>query len=296
MTHTSSSITLRIGQFSESPVLAVAAVLGLDERFGVSWTTQRVPSSPAQFASLRDGEMDVAITSPDNVILYATTDRNPLGEQLPVRFLRPIDRGLGLALYTDPGIRALTELEGRPLGVDVMNSGFALLLLRMLRDAGLDATTMAFEAIGATPKRLGAVLDGTVVGTILNAETAVRAEESGLTRWLASVDVSDDYLGTVLVTMADRDTEGVDGLLALWQEATDFISSAPAARVSELLGASAPALATPAYVALLQSTEFGCVADASVSLEQLRVLADIRTSVGAYAPTDDQLAALLAAH
>lgn len=294
MSNARAPIALRIGQFSESPVLAVASALGLDERFGITWTTQRVPSSPAQFASLRDGEMDAAITSPDNVILYATTDRNPLGDQLPVRFLRPIDRGLGLALYTDPGIPDMAALESATLGVDVMNSGFALLLLRMLRDAGLDPESMRFEAIGATPKRLGAVLDGDVAGTILNAETAVRAEEAGLRRWVSSIDVSEDYLGTVLVAMGDREIEGLDRLLGLWEEATSFILTAPGERVGEALASSAPALASPAYVALLQSTEFGCVADSSVSLAQLRVLADIRTSVGAYAPTDDQLASLIA--
>ena len=80
---------IRVGQFSESPVLAIARALELNTRFGIDWETQRVQSSPGQFKSLRSNEMDIAITSPDNVLLYATTPNNPLKEQLDVQFLRP---------------------------------------------------------------------------------------------------------------------------------------------------------------------------------------------------------------
>jgi hypothetical protein len=72
-----SSHVIRIGQFSESPVLAVARALDLNTRFGIEWETQRVQSSPGQFESLRSNEIDIAITSPDNVLLYATTANNP---------------------------------------------------------------------------------------------------------------------------------------------------------------------------------------------------------------------------
>ncbi len=230
--------TIRVGQFSESPILAVASALGLAQKYGVTWETQRVPSSPGQFGWLRDGEIDVAITSPDNVLLYATTDQNPLGQQLDTRLLRPIDRGLGLALYTDARLEHLGALRGSTLGVDVLNSGFALLLLRMLKDAGVDASTIAFEAVGATPKRLGAITDGLVVGTILNAETAVAAEELGLRRWVTSADVSPDYLGTVLVQAGRRTTEAVERFLALWDEAATGLREIPelAARMARVKG------------------------------------------------------------
>ena len=38
--------SIRVGQFSESPVLAVARALGLDDKYQVTWETTRVPSSP----------------------------------------------------------------------------------------------------------------------------------------------------------------------------------------------------------------------------------------------------------
>jgi ABC-type nitrate/sulfonate/bicarbonate transport system substrate-binding protein len=285
---------IRVGQFSESPVLAIARALELNTLFGIEWETQRVQSSPGQFESLRSAEMDIAITSPDNVLLYATTAQNPLKEQLDIQFLRPIDRGLRLALYTSADIKSVEDFTGSTLGVDVMSSGFAILMLQMLASLGIDHSTINFEAIGATPKRLGAIQDGTVKGTVLNAETAVAAEQAGLRRWATSTDVSDDYLGTVLVQMAGPVSDHTRAFLDLWEAATQAILSSSTAELIELLGSQAPALANAEYVGILQSPEYGCLAGETVSAEQLRVLAEIRRLSGAYTPSDADILRLTA--
>lgn len=286
--------TLRIGQFSESPVLAVARALGLDSQYGLDWETHRVPSSPAQFGSLRSGELDIAITSPDNVMLYATTENNPLGETLDLHFLRTIDRGMGLALYTDSTISAPADLATATLGVDVMSSGFALLLLRMLDHLGVDRREITFEAVGATPKRLGAILAGEIQGSVLNAETAISAQEAGLTQWVTSRDVSDNYLGTVLAQLGDTVSPAVSDFLLMWDDATRSIHELEPLDVMVLLQAQAPALAAAPYVDLLRSTDFGVMLDDQVNVEHLRVLAEIRRATSAYAPSDDELQRLAA--
>ncbi len=277
---------IRIGQFSESPVLAVARALGLHTRFGIEWETQRVQSSPGQFESLRSNEMDIAITSPDNVLLYATTAQNPLKEQLDIQFLRPIDRGMRLALYTSSDIGAVEDFAGSTLGVDVMSSGFAILLLQMLASLGVDHSTINFEAVGATPKRLDAMKDGTIHGSVLNAEAGVAAEQAGFRRWATSTDVSDDYLGTVLVQMAGPVSEHTRAFLDMWEAATQAIRSSTTAELIELLGTQAPALANAEYVGIVQSPEYGCLTGEVVSAEQLTVLAEIRHLSAAYTPSE----------
>jgi ABC-type nitrate/sulfonate/bicarbonate transport system substrate-binding protein len=291
-----SSHVIRIGQFSESPVLAVARALDLNTRFGIEWETQRVQSSPGQFESLRSNEIDIAITSPDNVLLYATTANNPLKEQLDVQFLRPIDRGLRLALYTSSDIGSVEDFAGSTLGVDVMSSGFAILMLQMLASLGVDHSTITFEAIGATPKRLGAIQDGTVQGTVLNAETAVAAERAGLRRWATSTDVSDDYLGTVLVQMSGPVSEHTRAFLDMWEAATQAILTSSAEDLVGLLESQAPALANDDYVAIINSAEYGCLAGEVVSAEQLTVLAEIRRLSGAYTPSEADIIRLAASN
>lgn len=280
---------IRVGQFSESPVLAVARAMELDIQFGVDWETQRVQSSPGQFESLRSGEMDLAITSPDNVLLYATTAQNPLKEQLELQLLRPIDRGMGLALYTSQEITSVDDFTGSTLGVDVMSSGFAILLLQMLSSLGVDHSSINFEAVGATPKRLGAITEGTVQGSVLNAESAVAAERAGLRRWATSTDVSSNYVGTVLVQMAGPIGEHTRAFLNLWEAATEAILSLSSTELIDVLGREAPALANPEYVALLQSADYGCIQGKTVNADQLRVLAQIRSKSGAYTPSEEDI-------
>lgn len=284
---------IRIGQFSESPVLAAARALKLDKKHEVDWTTERVPSSPSQFHSLQEGSIDIAITSPDNVLLYGTTDQNPINEKLDLKFLRSIDRGLGLALYSSAEVSSLEGFRGATIGVDVPNSGFAFLLFSMLSNLGVGRAEYELEAVGATPKRLAAVTEGNVVATVLNAETAIAAENAGLRKWATSKDVSDNYLGTVLVQVGSSQTEQVHRFLALWEEATEGILSMSPEELARLLEKENLSLADPRYIGLLQSEDFGLLRRSSVSGEQLMILADIRSKFGAYRPSGDAIADLL---
>ena len=284
---------IRIGQFSESPVLAVARALKLDKKHEIDWTTERVPSSPSQFQSLQEGSIDIAITSPDNVLLYGTTDQNPINEKLALKFLRSIDRGLGLALYSSDEVSSVEGFRGATIGVDVPNSGFAFLLFSMLSNLGVDRADYELEAVGATPKRLAAVTEGKVVATVLNAETAIAAENAGLKKWATSKDVSDNYLGTVLVQVGSSQTEQVHRFLALWEEATEAILSMSPEELRRLLENENPSLADPRYIGLLQSEDFGLLRSSSVSSEQLMILADIRSKFGAYRPSNEAISDLV---
>jgi len=284
---------LRIGQFSESPVLAIADALGLGERYGLEWTTHRVPSSPAQFQSLVSNEIDIAITSPDNVLLYSSTADNPLGQKLNLRLLRAIDRGLGLALYTRNDLH-LSALRGEKLGVDVPNSGFAFLLFALAGRLGLSREDYEISSVGATPKRLDALVSGEISATILKAETALKAERQGIQRRATSHDVSPDYLGTVLVEAAPGNDDVSARLAAMWSEAVDFILSSEPDEIERLLAPRFPSLAESGYVSLLQSSIFGLIRDPIVSELQLNTLLEIREEVGAYVPSREALLELVA--
>ena len=284
---------VKTGQFSESPVLAVAKAIGLDDKFAIDWETRRVPSSPGQFDWLSNGEIDIAITSPDNVMLYATTDSNPLGKKLSLSILRTIDRGLGLSLFTSPEITDPQQLEGARFGVDVPNSGFAFLLFALAKKLGVERDRYELESVGATPKRLDSVLTGAVAATILNAETAVEAESQGLRKWSSSVDLSDDYLGTVLVQLTEARDERTEVFLEMWEEATDFILLSDPADLGELLSSDFPKLATSQYLEILKSREYGLLRNPETTLQQLLLLAKIRADFGAYTPTEESLVELL---
>jgi ABC-type nitrate/sulfonate/bicarbonate transport system substrate-binding protein len=291
--HMETRRSVRVGQFSSSPVLGAARVLGLDARHGLDVVARPVPSSPGQFALLRDDDIDVAITSPDNVLLYATTDNNPLHELLPVRMIRAIDHGLGLSLVTRPDITALEDFVGARLGVDVVRSGFALLLFSMLARLDVDQRSVTFAEHGSTPNRLKSLLAGQIDGTIVNAESRVRAVDAGMRVWSTSVDVSASYLGTVLAVRIDCDPRVASGVVSMWDDTTRWLLEASEADVIACLGSADPALGNVEYARLLRDPSFGLIDVPSVEVSDLRVLASIRRQCGAYEPDDATLASLV---
>ena len=283
---------LVIGQFSDSAVIHAIRHLELDRKSNLELEVTRVPSSPGQFTSLRDGDIDVAVTSPDNVLLYATTDNQPLGEKLDIRMLRTIDRGLGLAMFSRPEFQSVSDLRGTAVGVDVVRSGFALLLFRMLAKGGVERESVTFEELGATPKRLIAMQEGKASATILNAESRVAAIDAGMREWFTSADISDNYLGTVLAVRADFDPKVAQPLVEIWSEATRWLVESPVADVATVLAAANPALGTPGYVELLRDPRFGLLLDPEVKATDLEELCRIRREAGAYAPSADAVSAL----
>src|SRR3954452_4658672 len=117
---------LVIGAFSPSVLLRVSRRIGLLAERGLDVVEKPVSSSPAQFRALIDGDLDAALTSPDNVVAYRFDPGNPLGEIADVRIVSAIDRGLGLGVYARPGLESAVDLKGATIGVDVPGSGFAL--------------------------------------------------------------------------------------------------------------------------------------------------------------------------
>ncbi len=287
------SRVLTVGQFSESPVLVAADHLGLLTDAGLEIRRERVPSSPDQFGSLARGDLDLVITSPDNVLLYGTTSANPLGVRLDLRMERAIDRGLGLALVTRPGIATPADLRTRVLAVDVTRSGFALLLFRMLDHLGVDRSSVEIRELGSTPRRATALIDGEIDGTILNAESRVRALRAGMTAWVSSADLYPNYLGTVLAAPAGADRDPIDRLLEVWDRATTWLRDAAASDVRAALARQGEDLGSAEYLDLLRTPSFGLVADPVVDVADLQVLAAIRRDSGAYAPDDGALAGLV---
>ena len=195
------STTLRVGYFTPSVLLHLAREWGALGDAHLDVVEVSVPSSPAQFRSLRDGELDVVLTSPDNVLAYRFLLDNPLGENLPVEILGAVDRGLGLSLWTGPTVPAVDAVREGGLGVDVAQSGFAFVAYALLGRRGLTPDDYEIKALGSTPRRVDALVEGTCAATILNAGNELVAATRGCTR-IATVDELGPYIGTVVATLA----------------------------------------------------------------------------------------------
>ena len=193
---------LRLGLFSPSVPHLVAVREGYYAEQGLIVHQRRIPSSAALLRGLRDGDLDVALTSPDNIANFRLNkvDDGPVD----ARIIAAVDQAGSISLMGRPGIDEPGQIRRGSVAVDARNSGFAFLLYELLNSAGLapDIDYRVLEA-GGTPSRFEALLAGSFEATILNAGFDVRAQAEGGTLLIPTVDVIPDYLSTVLAARGD---------------------------------------------------------------------------------------------
>ncbi len=270
---------LVVGAFSPSVLLSVARRTGRLDEHDLEVEEVPVASSPAQFRSLLDGELDVALTSPDNVLAYRFSPTNPLGRLLDARIVSGVDRGMGLALYGRPGIASPEQLRGARLGVDVPTSGFALAMYALTESLGVSREEYELVALGATPRRRAALLAGDCDATMLNAGNELIAEQHGCTALARVRDICSPYLGTVLAVTGDAEVDGAQALAAALVATVDDVlarrvDDAAAQEAATRLGLP-PGLAQR-YVERLRDPAEGLVAAGEVDAAALRTLATLR--------------------
>jgi ABC-type nitrate/sulfonate/bicarbonate transport system substrate-binding protein len=216
------AVDLTVGTFTPSFLIELARRDGRFAEAGLNVVEEPVTSSPQQFRSLADGDYDVVFTNPDNVIAYQFLNDNPLGERLSLRVVAGIDRGLGLGLYR--GAHVADPVHAGRLGVDVASSGFAFIAYEVLARHGVSLSDVTIETLGATPRRVDALVAGDCDYTILNAGNDLRAAAQGCVLITPVTDIG-PYLGTVLCAMRNTDTAKVAALNRFRDVLADTIMS-----------------------------------------------------------------------
>jgi ABC-type nitrate/sulfonate/bicarbonate transport system substrate-binding protein len=193
---------VRLGLFSPSLPHLVAVREGYYEERGVTVEQQRIPSSAGLLRALRDGDLDVALTSPDNIANFRL---NKAGDgHLDARIIAAVDQAGSISLMGRPGVDAPGQVRGGTVAVDARNSGFAFLLYELLKSQDL-APGIDYRVLeaGGTPSRFEALLAGGFEATILNAGFDVRAQAAGGSLLIRTADVIPDYLSIVLAARGE---------------------------------------------------------------------------------------------
>ena len=276
--------TAVVASFTPSVVLDLAASTGRLDAAGVAVREVPVTSSPGQFRSLLDDEIQVALTSPDNVLAYRYNPANPLGTLADVRMVAAVDRGMGLGLYARPGL-GVDDLRGARVGVDVPTSGFALALYALADSLGVGRDDYELVTLGSTPQRLQALLAGECDATMLNAGNELAGEAAGCVRLARATDVCSPYLGVVVAIAGDTHLDLArrtsDAMLDVARTiVAGGLTDEAAESAARRLGLDDDAALR--YVDRLRDPADGLVPDGVVDAKALRTLVELRTR---YLPT-----------
>jgi len=133
---------LRVIAFSRPAAFVVAEGEGhfADESLAVEYTRAR--GSAPQLDALLRGELDLAHTAADNIVMRVDRD----GADLAVVCVAEL--GVAQRLVVRPEIDRVADLRGRTLGVDAAESGYATLLYAILERRGVARGAYQVSAVG----------------------------------------------------------------------------------------------------------------------------------------------------
>ena len=279
---------IRLGYFSLSIVSRVAAAQGTYTAYGVDVVEQPVASSVDQFRRLVWGELDVLLTSPDNVLTYRVNHSNPIGSLVDVRVLRAVDGGMGLSLMARAGTSGIAALRGARIGVDSAASGFAYALYAVLEAAGLRVGDYELVELGSTPRRAVELAAGGCDATLLGSGHDVLAERRGAVRLVRVSAALGPYPGAVLAAKADVIHDrgpAIARFLSAWDQAVaDTLDPRRGSMVTSVLGAGLDVpkgVADEVYRSVVDPRD-GLVPDGRLDPEGWALVVDLRRRAGGF--------------
>lgn len=161
----------------------------------------RVRSSKEQMRKFISGEYDIIQTNADNVIAWAEGQGADPGKNDFVIFLGGF-RGLARDMFVAPGISSFSDLEGKVLAVDAVDTGYAGVLIYMLQENGLILNEdYTLKSVGNTALRTESMLRGETVGGFIRWTDEVR--DQGFTVLAQSQDYVTDYSRNVAAARKD---------------------------------------------------------------------------------------------
>ena len=155
---------LRLNVFRIDAATAVARAQGLFAAEGLEVEATVTPNSTDQMRGISQGKYEMVSTAFDNVLAWSGR------EGTEIVTIAQISDQTVLPVFVRPEIKSWSDLKGKKLAADAVDTAFALVLRRVLLANGLDMTKGDYElvALGATGARLDSMVKGETFAGVLN--------------------------------------------------------------------------------------------------------------------------------
>lgn len=173
--------------------LYVAQGRKLFEAEGVAVDVTLTGSSTQQLEQMRSGGYDIGFQQSDHVVRAVET-----GSDLCIVMAQ--GHAPELSLVVAPGIKTLKDLRGRDIAVDGANTGYALLLRKLLAETGFAKTDYRFIEIGGSQERYDALKMGRAIASWLNPPFDRNLFAAGFGSLGATTQFFPSYPGSIAAT------------------------------------------------------------------------------------------------
>jgi ABC-type nitrate/sulfonate/bicarbonate transport system substrate-binding protein len=148
---------------------------GLFAKHGLAIELINTPNSTVLRTGLAKGDYHFAHAACDNAVAMVELAK------ADVILAMGGDNGLNRVIV-QPEIKSYADLRGKTVVVDAPNTAFALLLYKVLKNAGLNKGDYVAKPIGGTPARLKAMTEdrANAAAGVMNPPSSFRATELGL--------------------------------------------------------------------------------------------------------------------
>ena len=147
---------------------------GFFAKHGLSIELINTPNSELQRERLAKGEIQIAETAADNAVAMVELAK------VDVVIVTGDNNGYN-RIIVQPEIASYADLRGKTVVVDAPNTAYALLLYKVLKNAGLNKGDYKVNPVGGTPQRLEAMTrDKANAAGVLNVPFSFRAAQAGL--------------------------------------------------------------------------------------------------------------------
>lgn len=187
--------------------LYVAQGRRLFETEGVAVDVTLTGSSTHQLEQLRSGGYDIGFQQSDHVVRAVET-----GSDLCIVMAQ--GHAPELSLVVAPEIKTLKNLRGRDIAVDGANTGYALLLRKLLAENGMAKSDYTFLEIGGSQERFDALKNGKAVASWLNPPFDRNLFALGFAALGATTEFFPSYPGSIAATRRSWAAQHADRLVA----------------------------------------------------------------------------------
>jgi len=220
----SSFETVRLLQFRAAYNLPIHAGLetGIFSRHGLALETAYTPSASYLIQCLKEGSFQIGHTAADDVIADVGSDASS-----DLFIFMGLHSGL-FSLVAASECNSVESLRGKSIGVDSENSGFALVLERMLFARGMARDDYRMIEIGGWESRYGALMDRKIAATLLTEPFITRALEAGCHLLSRDFEMIPSYQGTCGAASrlwAERHRDVLARYIRAYVEATEWCLS-----------------------------------------------------------------------
>jgi ABC-type nitrate/sulfonate/bicarbonate transport system substrate-binding protein len=201
---------INLNVFRIDAATVVARVHGYFAAEGLEVDVKLTPNSTEQMRGVSQGKFEIVSTAFDNVLAWSGRE----GAEI-IAVAQISDRTV-LPVFVRPEIKTWSDLKGKKLAADAVDTAFALVLRRVLLANGLDMTKGDYElvALGATGARLESMLKGETFAGVLTSPFDVKAVAAGMRRIGDSKEVLPDYPNTIFAVNREWAQKNRDTLVA----------------------------------------------------------------------------------